>query len=218
MKAIAFDCDGVVLDSFRNVHLGYLALAKALGVYCPPDLNGFRNEYLKQGTWEEFLAAMGIKKEDFRRADQIFKEVYGQNKSLPFPGIHETLGKLARDYSLFLVTSGHDKEVRRLFVEYNLHNFFKEIRGNLNVGTYAGKTSSLIDILTRYDLSGDQLGMVGDRAQDFIESRAAGLSKVILVEYGWGYDPVKIPDYNLRTKVNEPLEIINAVNELEVGK
>lgn len=216
IRAVAFDCDGVILDSFKNVHLAYLAIAEHFNARCPDRIEEFRKEYLNHEKWIELLAWMGVKKEDTKKADEIFKEQYSKSKPLPFEGIRETLAELSRDYPLFLVTSSHQGDVMKLFSEYQFTDFFIGIRGSLNVGKYCGKIQNLIEIMAQRNLMPSELVLVGDRDSDYLDARKAGMNNVIMADYGWGYNIEKLQGYNLGTKVEKPSDILIAIREIEL--
>ena len=220
IKAVAFDCDGVVLDSFKNVHQAYKAAAKYFGVSCPEDIEEFRKIYLHCPKWTDRLEHLGIGKKNAKKADEIFKRQYKRSGPMPFNGISETLEELSYAYPLFLITSSHQDDVRKLFTEYGLFDFFQEIRGSVKPGEYCGKTQNLLEIMALRNWMPDQLVMIGDTENDLLEAKQAGVSNVILTDYGYGYNKDKIQQagYKLKTIVSKPEDILAAINEIELRR
>ncbi len=101
-KAVLFDWDGTLLNSFQADESAYLAMFKALGIafgaedlarhYHPDWYRVYRAARLHRSRWEE--------------ADRLWRKAYARQKTKLLPGVRAVLRNLAKRFTLGLVTSG----------------------------------------------------------------------------------------------------------------
>lgn len=205
IKAIIFDYDGVIVDSFTTIFEVYKIICKELNGKCPESLKKFKKIYGYQA--KEAKKNMGIKPEDFKRADEIFKREIIKKEPELFMGIKETLENLNKEYKLFLITSNFKEEVRQKSEKFGLIEYFDKILGNEGDGIYK-KSEQINNIIETFNLKKNEILYIGDRDIDFDISREAGLDHVLLVNYGWGYNNKKIKQDII---IEKPFDIINAI-------
>jgi len=62
-----------------------------------------------------------------------------------------------------------------------------------------------------------EAGIIKTSAKESSEQRLKaiyeGVDNLILVEYGWGYDPANVPEYKSRMIVNKPKDLLKAVEK-----
>jgi len=62
IKTIFFDYDGVIVDSFRDVHKSFISVCAQLGVVgCPKDFDAFTKMYGENSN--EFYGRLGLSPE-----------------------------------------------------------------------------------------------------------------------------------------------------------
>tara|TARA_Y100000310_G_C20666513_1_gene807801 strand:- start:65 stop:694 length:630 start_codon:yes stop_codon:yes gene_type:complete len=204
IKAIIFDYDGVIVDSFHHVYEVYKVICQELSIPCPESLVEFRRIYGYNS--KECNKNLGIK--DYGKASKIFKrEILKRNVKI-FPGIKEVLRKLSKKYKLILISSAYKEEVIQKLERFSISNNFSDIIGKMEYEKRLNKTESIIKTIEKIGIKKDEVVLIGDRDVDYEEGRKAGLKYVILVEYGWGYDKEKISQ---KTIIKKPEDILKAV-------
>ncbi|MGV8150466.1 MAG: HAD family hydrolase [Candidatus Woesearchaeota archaeon] len=211
IKAIIFDYDGVIVDSFSNVHKIYLVICKELGKTCPDNLSEFKNIYGENSN--ECYANLGISEDEKVPADRIYKREIVKHFPELFPEIKTVLHALSKEYILFLVSSSYIEEVSGKLQHHGLDSCFKEVLAKIHDGGHHGKVDSIKYLLKKYDLEANDVLLIGDRNIDFNEGKAAGLEKILLVSYGWGFNIKTIPSYDVQEQINTPVEILSIIKK-----
>ncbi len=211
IKTIIFDYDGVIVDSFPTVHATYQIICRELGKPCPTDLEEFRRMY--GDTSNTLMKNLGFDSKDVAKANVLFKnEILKQHPSL-FRGIKETLEELSKKYVLVLVSSNLKSEITQKLSANGLLDYFFLIAGS-ELGSLP-KVDSIRNAMKQTHSSPEETLMIGDRSIDFLEGTAAGLtpSHIILVEYGWGYEPPRVSSPNWR--ITRPAELVRVVEKVD---
>lgn len=213
IKLIIFDYDGVLVDSFPLVYKAYLNVCSHLGKTCPLLVDEFRTMYGTL-TMGHVFGRLGIGEADYERAGLFLKkELLLQTPSL-FKGIRPVVKSLSHSYSLCLLSSNYYTVVNRVLKAHKLSSLFEEIiaKKDESGGPHFVKTKSIKRILAEHQLSPSEVVLIGDRDVDFREARAAGLSNIILVEYGWGYSrSLSKEGYRFPLKVHRPADLVPAL-------
>ncbi len=208
IKAIIFDYDGVIIDSFQGVFATYQKICQRFQVACPPTLDDFRKIY--GYDYRECLNNLGIHEKSFREISEIYKNEISQIKHDLFPGITKVLQKLNKDYQLYLVSASFSQEIIPRLKKHHLHYLFQEIYcgGDQNIR----KKMIIKNILIANNYAVNEVISVGDRAVDYDVARSLGLddNHVILVTYGWGLDENRIGQSHI---AHHPAEILNFINQ-----
>lgn len=207
LKAIIFDYDGVIVDSFPNVFEVYKKICVRFGVSCPKNIEDFRITYGYNFT--ECLNNLGIGENDFDEAFSIYGKEIIKMKHGTFDDILGVIGALSKKYKLYLVSSSHSEEILPKIKQFGLTNIFEKI--------YCGadqkipKSKLLQILLTECNYSPNEVFSIGDRAIDYDSSRKAGLTdeNIILVNYGWGLDRSRIGNARVAENPKEILKLIN---------
>lgn len=207
IKAVIFDYDGVIMDSFGSVFNAYKKICESLKVSCPDNVDEFRNMY--GYSYRDLHRNLGIKDADTNYVQDFFeREMVGSEHEI-FPGILEVLNELSGAYDLFLVTASHSNEVLKKLKIFDLKRFFKQI--------YCGadkkirKADLIKSLLEENNHSTENVISIGDRLIDYDVAKKVGIrdENIILVRYGWGLDESKI---NKAKVVNSPKEILNFIS------
>lgn len=212
IKLIIFDYDGVIVDSFLEVHKTYQKMCKELGKECPKTLKEFKKVYGQSSS--EAYNQLGFSEEDILKGNEIYKKEVGNTKPIPFEGIKEVLEILSKDYLLIVLSSSYSEEIKQKLKNFGLIKYFKEVLGRDSVKIKRfEKVETIKEVLKKYNLASNDVLLIGDRNVDFAEGSRAGLKNILLVDYGWGYDLDLIPEYKQSVLIKNPKDILEAVEE-----
>lgn len=169
MKAIFFDFDGVLADTFQ---LNYELEVEKNGFLSPED-------FRKRSEWNRYDY---IQNDSYDcRTDPWFihqRARFTPDHMFPFQDI---LYELQKKYSLFIVTGG-SHENTRCFLEYiHCENVFQEILGKEMKKTKLERCHQLLDA---YDLSEKETIFITDTLGDLRELKETKLKKAVVT---WGY-------------------------------
>ena len=195
IKAIIFDYDGVIVDSFGSVFEVYKIICQRFGVVCPETLEDFRHIY--GYNYMECFINLGIKEENFTEAKEIYKNEISQMEHGLFLGIAEVIRELSVNYKIYLVSASHSDEILPKIKKFNLTHYFEKIYCCADYGVR--KSEMFIDLIRKNNYLPEELISIGDRAIDYEVAQRADIpdSNVILVTYGWGLDKSKIGKVNI---------------------
>lgn len=214
IKLIIFDYDGVIVDSFSNVHRVYKIICKKLNKNCPNDFDSFKEVYGEHHL--HFYDKLNFTDDEREKADIIFKKEIIKQKTNVFNEIDKLLKDFHKKYKLFILTSNYKEEVINKLTKHNILRYFDKIIGK---ETYSIKRFEKVEIIKKilkdYDLNQDEVVLIGDRNVDFKEGVDAGLKHILLVDYGWGYDKLKIPEWEQKFVVKKPIDLIKAIDKIK---
>ncbi len=125
LKAIIFDYDGVIVDSFPNVFAVYRKICQKLGIAFPEDIETFRSIY--GYSYFECLKNLGISVDDFDVVQSMFKDEIIKTEHKIFKGMPEVIAELVKKYKLLLVSSSHSQEVLPKINKLGLAGSFEKI-------------------------------------------------------------------------------------------
>lgn len=210
IKLIIFDYDGVIVNSFPEVHKIYLKMCAELGKNCPKTLEEFRKVYGYNSS--DCYQQLGFTDKDIQEGNKIYKKEIGNATSPPFEGIKEVLEKLIQEYKLIVISSGYREDIEQKLNSFNLLKYFLKVFGRESIKIKRfEKIEAIKEALNKYKVSPDETLLIGDRNVDFVEGTKAGLNKILLVNYGWGYDLNLIPRYKHKSIVKHPQDLIESV-------
>lgn len=216
IKAIIFDYDGVIVDSFTNIYEVYKVICKKLNKKCPDTIDGFRKIY--GDTFLDLYRNLKIEtQEEKEKAEVIYKEEVLKREPQVFNGIIETIKKLHKKYQLVLITSNYREEAVKKLNKFGILNYFTHIIGKTDdTPTNLRKTEEMKKIVKIINLREEEIVTIGDRSIDYKEAKEAGLNNILLVDYGWGYDLNQIPEYKPKFIIKKPEDILKAIENLDI--
>jgi phosphoglycolate phosphatase len=190
IKAIIFDYDGVIVDSFKSAFEAYKIICAKFEVACPKEIEEFRKIYGL--NYIECYQNLGIPKEGYAEANIIFKNVMIKSDHGMFDGILEVIENLAKKYKLYLATASHSDEVLVKLKKFNLEHCFEKIYCGADQNIR--KDSMIKDLLESNKYTLNEVISIGDRAIDYEVAKKVGIKddNIILVTYGWGLDKYRI--------------------------
>ncbi len=169
MKAIIFDFDGVICDSFE---ISYEISKEFFG-------DDFTEENLRELLDGNVFQNPKITKQ---AAEKLFKAYNEKMKYFEMEKVvKENLEKLAEKYSLFVVSSNKEESIKTYFQNNNFAHIFKEILG---AETHQSKVAKFEYLFEKYQLKAEDCVFVTDTLGDILEGKEVGV-KVIAVDFGF---------------------------------
>ncbi|MBF0472683.1 MAG: HAD family hydrolase [Nitrospirae bacterium] len=176
IKALILDFDGVILES---ADIKTEAFRKLFEVEYPQHVEKIVEHHLKNKGISRFVkfryAYNNIIKEPYTNEEELgrrFTEIALEEiLKAPFvPGTFEFLEKYHRTYPIYVATGTPEEEILYIAEKRGLTKYFREIQGSP-----AKKSEIIIDILTRYGYSPEEVIFVGDATTDMQAASKTGL-------------------------------------------
>jgi HAD superfamily hydrolase (TIGR01509 family) len=168
-RAVLFDWDGTLLNSYAADVRAYLSMFRALNIkwtehevakhYSPNWLRVYRAAQLPRAKWLE--------------ADRLWAQAYKLEKPSLLPGARRILHKLSAKFDLGIVSSGNRARVRRQLREFSLANYFSACVCSEDAPKKKPHPAPLQLALKRMRLKPENCVYVGDTAEDIEMSRRA---------------------------------------------
>lgn len=201
MRAVLFDWDGTLLDSYHADAQAYLAMFHTLGIqwglgelarhYSPNWYRVYRAARLPRARWDE--------------ADRLWMRYYRRHQpDLQF-GVRRVLAQLARRYSLAVVTSGSRGRVRRQLREFGLAGLFAARVCCEDAPRRKPHPAPLLLALRRLGMPPEACVYVGDAPEDIEMAHRAGVRAIAVL----GASPV--PD---RLRASGPDAVVPSIRAL----
>ncbi len=195
------------MDSFPTVFIVYKKMCAAVGIKLGSDINRFRELY-GYNYWAAYRN-LGIGHGDHKKVGAIFRrEIIKQNPKL-FKGIDKVIKKLSEDYQLILATSNLKAEAIRKLKHFKLLGYFSHVIGDESKGKYS-RTKALVALMEKLKIDKAEVVFIADRNVDYDKLKAAGFKKILLVEYGWGYDKSKVK--RQKVIIKKPADLTKALH------
>ena len=206
IKAIIFDYDGVIVDSFPSVFEVYKKVCNYFNVAIPGDIESFRIIYGR--NYRECLKNLGIDEKNSLKVNLIFREEIVKMNHDIFAGMSDVIKKLKPKYRLYLISASHSDEVVAKLNKYKLLSFFEKIYCGADQG--AKKSEMFRDFFLENNFTNKEVVAIGDRQVDYDVAREVGIDEnnIIMVTYGWGFDKTKVGGAKI---INKPQEIIDNI-------
>ncbi len=172
LRAVLFDLDGTLLDSFSGHFAAYQVTFKHFGLSaCLEDLLRVYSP-----DWLAVYRAMGLPEQHWAEADAIWLAEAARHAPQLFPGAQELLGTLQAHYTLGLVTSGSSERVRRDLARNGLDGCFQVVVTGGDVCRPKPDPEGLLQALQQMGIAPCQAVFVGDAAADALMAQAAGVA------------------------------------------
>ncbi len=181
IKAIIFDIDGVLLDSYQANYVYYRHLGKLLNLKAPSKVV-FHKRFYYQPTREMFRILNNI--EDLSELDAKLKAARGKvTKHLKFEklfkGSAKALGELHKNYKLGLASNRQKSGIERYLKFAKTKKFFKAVGGVHMVKNHKPHPEPLLLAAKKLKVKPAEAVYVGDAPTDLLAARAAGMKIII---------------------------------------
>ena len=175
ITTLLFDWDGTLVDSAQ---LGLIAFERSfteLGLLFDHEL--YQTVY--SPNWYSIYEAMGLPKEKWDMADQLWNQHYGEQTAQPIAGARETIIELKRrGYRLGIVSSGTERRVVREVKALGLDEVFEAVICNEQMTNKKPHPEGLETALQALGCSSEQAAYVGDSPEDIEMGQRAGMLTV----------------------------------------
>lgn len=172
ITTLLFDWDGTVVDSAQ---LGLTAYEKAfaeLGI--PFDHETYRTVY--SPNWLSVYEGLGLPKEHWQRADELWTQHYGELTAGLIEGAGETLAQLReKGYRMGVVSSGNDRRVNREINELGLAGFFEVVICHEQISNRKPHPEGLEVAMRILGNMRNDVGYIGDTPEDIEMGKGAGV-------------------------------------------
>ncbi len=172
VRAILFDLDGTLLDSFASHLHAYRAAFSKVGLRLTED--EFHRHY--HPDWNVFYQAAGVPPEDWGILSTYWRdEIAATPPPPPFPGVTETLAALRRRANLAVVTSGSRHRVDADLKRAGLAGHFEVIITGGDVSKPKPEPEGILLALRALAVTPEEAVYVGDTPVDEAMAAHAGV-------------------------------------------
>jgi HAD superfamily hydrolase (TIGR01549 family) len=171
LKAVLFDFDGTLLDSFSAHFEAYKVTLAHFDMEVTPEL--YKQTF--SPNWYAMYEAMGVPEEKYAQADRIWLAEARKHNAKLFPQAAPLLESLRGQYILGLVTSGSRDRVLRDLDATGIGDAFQVIITGDDVSKPKPDPEGLLIALDRLALPPEQALFVGDAREDCQMAQAAGV-------------------------------------------
>lgn len=182
LRAILFDWDGTLLDSYRADARAYVQTFQMLGI--PWGIEDLKRHY--SPDWYRVYRAAGMPRNRWAEADRLWRQFYRAERPALQRSARDVLERVSRDYRLALVTSGSSSRVRGQLRAFGLEKFFPvQVFGDRSPRKKPHPAPIQI-AMKRLGLEPAACVYIGDAPEDVEMARRAGVAAIGII----GHSPV----------------------------
>jgi HAD superfamily hydrolase (TIGR01509 family) len=177
LAGVVFDWDGTLIDSYHADSQAYLAMFREMG-------SGWGLQELElhySPDWYAVYRAAGIPKEQWDKADSLWRLHYAKHPSKLVSGARRVLQRLGRRHALGLVTSGDRDRVSRQLREFNLTRTFRTRVCGGDTAEKKPHPAPLRTALEQMKLEPEDCVYVGDTPEDLEMAGAVGMRSIAVL-------------------------------------
>jgi len=191
-KAIIFDFDGTIADSFELFVKTLSKLLNQTELISPERLTELRGMSIR-----EIMAQLGIKSWQLPRF--VIKGRREISKNFGNIAIFEGMPQIIRTlsdmgYDLYILSTNNNTVISEFLKKNRLDQYFKQTYANVGL---IGKTKSLKKLMKDHHYAGANVIYIGDEVRDIEQAHNAGI-KCISVDWGYSTSDSLVaskPDY-----------------------
>jgi len=197
IKAIIFDFDGVIGDTFD---ISFQALKQL-----HPDITQQEFlDYLMGNLYEK--ATVQFTEKDISIFFEKQKQAFTSKNLFR---VQPMLDKLSKKYQLFIISGTIDDNIKYFLSLGNLGRYFQKILG---ASTHRSKIKRFKMIFSEFNLAPEECLFITDTVGDIIEAREANVESVVVT---WGYHSEKLLlNQRPRAIAHNPNELLTIVDRL----
>jgi HAD superfamily hydrolase (TIGR01509 family) len=173
-RAVLFDWDGTIVNSYGADSRAYLAMFETLGIKW--SLSDLARHY--SPNWYRVYSAARLPRSRGDEADRIWTLAYNRENPRLMPGARQIIRALKRDFVLGVVTSGNRPRVHKQLREFALANYFSTCICCEDAPKRKPHPAPLNLALEQIGLAREECIYVGDTAEDIEMSRRAGVRPI----------------------------------------
>lgn len=178
LRAVLFDLDGTLVDSFRSHYRVYQRVFTDLGMFF--DESAYQRFY--SPNWYIFYERMGVPKERWPEADRLWLHYYRQEAPDRREGADDVLAAVvASGRALGLVTSGDRSRVERDLQRMGWTKHFQVVICGGDTADRKPEPAPLLAALDRMRVPPSQAAYVGDTVEDMVMGKAGGVTTVAVL-------------------------------------
>jgi HAD superfamily hydrolase (TIGR01662 family) len=175
ITTLLFDWDGTLVDSAQLGLIAFERSFSALGLAFDHEIY----QAVYSPNWYSIYEAMGLPKEKWAEADQLWTQHYGEQTAQPVSGAQETISELKRrGYRLGIVSSGTQCRVVREVSALGLEAVFETVVCNEQMENKKPHPEGLETALRALGCVREQSCYVGDSPEDIEMGHRAGMLTV----------------------------------------
>ena len=173
-RAVLFDWDGTLLNSYAADVRAYLSMFRALEIkWTEREVNLHYSP-----NWYRVYRAALLPRSKWIRANRLWTRAYKLERPPLLPGARRVLRTLAAEFDLGIVTSGNRARVRRQLRGFGLAGYFSACICSEDAAKKKPHPAPLQLALKRLRLPPEQCVYVGDTAEDIEMARRAGVRAI----------------------------------------
>jgi HAD superfamily hydrolase (TIGR01509 family) len=177
LRAVVFDWDGTLLDSYHADATAYQEMFRTLGIEW--GITELEKHY--SPNWHRVYRAAGIPRRRWAEADRLWRGAYEHLRPALMPGTRRVLRRLAHDYVLGLVTSGNRARVRGQLRKFGFAKMFRAAVFAEDARQKKPHPEALKLALARLRLQPKECVYVGDSPEDMEMARRAGVRAIAVL-------------------------------------
>jgi HAD superfamily hydrolase (TIGR01509 family) len=177
VRAVVFDWDGTLLDSYHADATAYQEMFRALGMEW--GIAELEKHY--SPNWHRVYRAAGIPKKRWDEADRLWQAAYAHLRPSLMSGARRVLRQLASKYVLGLVTSGNRTRVRGQLRKFGFTQTFRAAVFAEDARKRKPHPAPLKLALTRMRMKAQECVYVGDSPEDMEMARRAGVRAIAVL-------------------------------------
>ncbi|HZP33009.1 MAG TPA: HAD family hydrolase [Candidatus Acidoferrales bacterium] len=201
LRAVLFDWDGTLLNSFKADTNAYSQMFRSLGISWDPA--ALSQHY--SPDWHNVYRAVNLPPESWGEADRLWRRFYAAERPLLQTGARRVVQTLAQRFTLGLVSGGSTLRVRSQIRALGLQPLF-------SVAIFGDRVPRRKPHPLQLQLAIGQLGFepaccvyIGDAPEDVKMARRAGVAVVGVIEHS------PVPE---KLRASRPNALVNTIAEL----
>jgi len=213
---LIFDCDGVIFDSNRLKTEAFRRVLFENG-YDKDVVDQFIEHHTKNGGVSRYVKFNRLFSNilnvsvDYRKLEILLSEFSAICLDLYCkvrftPNCIETLDFLSKNHDLHVASGGDQDELKTVFKQRKISNFFDEI-----LGSPMSKIDCVKAIVSKYSSNNDKFIMVGDSRADFHAAQSSKIQFVYMESYSEDKNSMK------KLALEEKFVTISHLGELKLS-
>lgn len=211
-KALFFDFDGTIVDSFHPTLDAYALYAPEYGF---PSLDESLLTFLRTSSTSKIIKRMGLKA---LKLPFLVRSIRSElRKRMSEINLHEKvdeiIAQLAEEYQIYVVSSNSKKFITEYFNQEKSRYLVSHIKGIYCYTAAFGKARLLNRVLNQINLKANEVIYIGDEVRDIEACRQIGLP---IISVSWGFSKRKgLAEHNnlIADKPEQIYQLIREINE-----